>query len=826
MTAARKPSILYRIFHPSQHHEGEQNVLLGRSRRHYNSDSEFESEDESSVSDSNDDLARRSNSLHGSHQGLFQSSSSGHHASLGRHTMSMSRSAKYDSDNSESETEEHTSRSSRSSRKSSIFKDLLHGGRSSLNSRKHSATGIGGGSHHGSDDGLASTTGTSGSTGKLVGRKNSSSSLNNAASAAMSSSNDTTVGKLGGKHVRNTSSSSNSPYASDDNVSAAAAHQLHPQPHHHGVAKISDSDGDDHHHNSFFKSMMGHISRKSSSSSSAAHHPPPISSSSIPSTSAILTPLGPLMPLKGHSLSIISGSSSVVSVSTMSSGPALHNPVLTTVGVAAAGIMCNLLVSSPVDYGNAPKIDALGGGGSGGGSGHGSGSASLPHLPLPPPASSRLNANYKKGSVPTANAPTFSASGPPVDDVSLSAAVAVATVTGCECDGDSSVIGDGGIIAPLVCISEAAPTPTPPRLSPPPATSIPSVQITLQPSRRSSGTKSRGGSSSGFSSDNGGDGGNSVRGLSDSNNSYLSRSGSETSLTDKWGKKEEVLGKGASAVIRLCCPVNSDKKYAVKEFRKRRKDETQKEYVKKLIAEFCISSSLDHENIIKTVDLIQDEKKKWCVVMEYAAGGDLYARIHSGTLSDPQEIGCYFKQLLLGVEYLHSMGVAHRDLKPENLLLDNSGRNLRITDFGVSEVFRTPFGSLSKKAHGVCGSGPYIAPEEFITKEYDPELVDVWAIGIIYYVMLYNSIPWKAASASDPRFKHYFDNISSFWPLARLPPHSRYLMFRILNPDVVKRIPLKEIMIDDWIKTISTCHVGLPVEHSHIKPADYLRHHH
>ncbi|KAJ3174752.1 serine/threonine-protein kinase HAL4/sat4 [Irineochytrium annulatum] len=194
----------------------------------------------------------------------------------------------------------------------------------------------------------------------------------------------------------------------------------------------------------------------------------------------------------------------------------------------------------------------------------------------------------------------------------------------------------------------------------------------------------------------------------------LPRSASETSLAEKYGKKEEILGRGANAVVRLCCPLNSNKKFAIKEFRKRRKDETQKEYVKKLIAEFCISSTLDHPNVVKTVDLIQDEKRQWCVVMEFCAGGDLYARIHSGTLTDPDEINCFFVQLVL-----------------ENLLLDGTGRILKITDFGVSEVFRTPFGKLSKKAHGVCGSGPYIAPEEFESKEYDSELVDVWAIGII-----------------------------------------------------------------------------------------------
>ncbi|KAJ3103976.1 serine/threonine-protein kinase HAL4/sat4 [Phlyctochytrium planicorne] len=303
----------------------------------------------------------------------------------------------------------------------------------------------------------------------------------------------------------------------------------------------------------------------------------------------------------------------------------------------------------------------------------------------------------------------------------------------------------------------------------------------------------------------------------------LPRSASETSLAEKYGKREEILGKGANAVVRLCCPLNSDKKYAIKEFRKRRKDETQKEYVKKLVAEFCISSTLDHPNVIKTVDLIQDEKKKWCVVMEYCAGGDLFARIHSGTLTDPEEINCYFKQLALGVKYLHGMGVAHRDLKPENLLLDTTGRTLKITDFGVSEVFRTPFCKNSTKAHGVCGSGPYIAPEEFVNKEYDSELVDVWAMGIIYYVMIFNSIPWRAAQTSDARYKHYTEHLGAFWALDRLPTGARAAMYKVLEPNPAKRMSMTKLFECEWFKNIEVCTEKNPDDcrHKHIRtPAE------
>jgi protein-serine/threonine kinase len=91
-----------------------------------------------------------------------------------------------------------------------------------------------------------------------------------------------------------------------------------------------------------------------------------------------------------------------------------------------------------------------------------------------------------------------------------------------------------------------------------------------------------------------------------------------------------------------------------------------------LTAEFCISSTLHHINIVETVDLVQDEAQHWCEVMEFCPGGDLYAAIKKGSMS-PSEAECCFKQILTGVSYLHSQGVAHRDIKPENLFFDTKG---------------------------------------------------------------------------------------------------------------------------------------------------------
>ncbi|KAI8598870.1 hypothetical protein EDD21DRAFT_381264 [Dissophora ornata] len=93
----------------------------------------------------------------------------------------------------------------------------------------------------------------------------------------------------------------------------------------------------------------------------------------------------------------------------------------------------------------------------------------------------------------------------------------------------------------------------------------------------------------------------------------------DCTLLQKYGLCDKGnIGQGATAVVRLAhklSKVEAEKLFAVKEFRKRRKNETEKEYVKKLTSEFCISSTLHHENIVETVDLVQDEHHHWCEVM-------------------------------------------------------------------------------------------------------------------------------------------------------------------------------------------------------------------
>ncbi|CAG8610695.1 9216_t:CDS:2, partial [Funneliformis mosseae] len=288
---------------------------------------------------------------------------------------------------------------------------------------------------------------------------------------------------------------------------------------------------------------------------------------------------------------------------------------------------------------------------------------------------------------------------------------------------------------------------------------------------------------------------------------------------------DSCIGKGATAVVRLAHKFDksdSERTYAVKEFRKRKKNETEKEYVKKLTSEFCISSTLQHINVVRTVDLIQDENHNWCEVMEYCVGGDLYTAIKSGHMT-PLEINCCFKQLIMGVDYLHEMGVAHRDIKPENLLLDAKG-HLKITDFGVSDVFRTCWEEAAHMSKGLCGSEPYISPEQFETKEYDARLVDVWACGIVYYVMIYQGIPFRMATPTDPNYANYLEkrNSGQYEPFEKLPFGCRELMYKILEPNATKRINISKIKQDPWFKSIESCSdtstKKLNQSHHHIPP--------
>lgn len=300
----------------------------------------------------------------------------------------------------------------------------------------------------------------------------------------------------------------------------------------------------------------------------------------------------------------------------------------------------------------------------------------------------------------------------------------------------------------------------------------------------------------------------------------------------KYGKLGRVLGSGAGGSVRLMKRSSDNTTFAIKEFRARNPQESQREYAKKVTAEFCIGSTLHHCNVIETLDLIYDDNKYY-EVMEYCPY-DFFAIVMSGKMSR-EEIACTFKQIINGVTYLHDLGLAHRDLKLDNCVVTSEGI-IKIIDFGSSSVFRYPFESEVVLAQGVVGSDPYLAPEVLKVAKYNPAPTDIWSLAIIFCCMSLRRFAWKVPRMSDQSFNLFtqvptkeeeesYRNpppvekkedgtpvhrpvIKGPWRLLRLlPQDSRPIIGRMLDLEPAKRATLKEIWDDEWIQSLQMCSI-------------------
>ncbi|KAK5706894.1 serine/threonine-protein kinase HAL4/sat4 [Elasticomyces elasticus] len=288
------------------------------------------------------------------------------------------------------------------------------------------------------------------------------------------------------------------------------------------------------------------------------------------------------------------------------------------------------------------------------------------------------------------------------------------------------------------------------------------------------------------------------------------------SLVQKYGKCQEIVGRGAFGIVRIAhkadpLDAKHEQLYAVKEFR-RRPQEDPKKYSKRLNSEFCISSSLRHPNVIHTLDLLEDAKGDFCEVMEFCGGGDLYSLVLAAGKLEVLEADCYFLQLMRGVEYIHEMGVAHRDLKPENLLLTQHGA-LKIADFGNGECFRMAWETTPHLTMGLCGSAPYIAPEEYTEKEFDPRAVDVWACGVIYMAMRTGRHLWRLAKKDEDEFYEKYiagrKSEEGYAPIETLHrARCRNVIYSILDPNANRRISAHQVLMSEWGKGIKVCKAG------------------
>lgn len=215
-----------------------------------------------------------------------------------------------------------------------------------------------------------------------------------------------------------------------------------------------------------------------------------------------------------------------------------------------------------------------------------------------------------------------------------------------------------------------------------------------------------------------------------------------------------------------------------------------------MLREIINHKSLRHPNIVRFKEVVLTPTHL-AIVMEYAAGGELFERICSAGRFSEDEARYFFQQLISGVSYCHSMEICHRDLKLENTLLDGSPTpRVKICDFGYSKS-----ALLHSQPKSTVGTPAYIAPEVLSRKEYDGKIADVWSCGVTLYVMLIGSYPFE--DPEDPRnFRKTISRILnvqySVPDYIRISSECRQLLSQIFVANPLKRITIPEIKQYPW----------------------------
>lgn len=259
----------------------------------------------------------------------------------------------------------------------------------------------------------------------------------------------------------------------------------------------------------------------------------------------------------------------------------------------------------------------------------------------------------------------------------------------------------------------------------------------------------------------------------------------------------KTLGRGAFGKVKLAFHILTGLKVAIKILERKSINDAEAEKVKR---EINIMRLFSHPHIVRLYEVIETRLKIY-VVMELMDSGELFDYITENGRLGEDEARHFFQQIIQGVECCHLKNVVHRDLKPENLLL-NSNRNVKIADFGLSNIMRD--GHFLRTS---CGSPNYAAPEVISERLYAGPEVDVWSCGVILYALLCGRLPFD-----DDNLPRLYRKIKS--GICRFPNHlsrgARDLIARILNVDPINRISISEIRRHPWFQQHLPRYIALP----------------
>ncbi|GLD54520.1 serine/threonine-protein kinase H1-like protein [Lates japonicus] len=238
-------------------------------------------------------------------------------------------------------------------------------------------------------------------------------------------------------------------------------------------------------------------------------------------------------------------------------------------------------------------------------------------------------------------------------------------------------------------------------------------------------------------------------------------------------------------------------------------------------SELAVVQRVSHANVIQLIEVFQFPQRVY-MVLELATGGELLERVVSRGHFTERDATQALRMVLAGVGYLHNLGITHRDLKPENLLYYHPGADSRllVTDFGLATFGGTGKGSevsdtdISERREQTgserswflrttCGTPEYMAPEVLLRRPYSCA-VDMWALGVITYIMLSGSMPFEDDSRtrlyrSIVRGKYSFHGDP--WP--SVSNLAKDFIQRLLVLDSATRLTADQAISHSWVVTMA-----------------------
>jgi len=275
----------------------------------------------------------------------------------------------------------------------------------------------------------------------------------------------------------------------------------------------------------------------------------------------------------------------------------------------------------------------------------------------------------------------------------------------------------------------------------------------------------------------------------------LSSIGSVTSSDEDIRDKYDLgalLGSGSFGQVREA--TTKDPPFHVRAVKMIERDNEDGEWSNQAIfmREVGLLQDIQHENIIQYFDVYEDHHFLY-VVMELCRGGEVFAKIIELKRFSERHAAMLGQQMLAAIEYIHDLQIVHRDIKAENFMLSEPEwpSTVKMIDFGMACKIKE--GQVLTE---LCGSPHYLAPE-LIGKKYN-ELVDVWAFGVLLYLLMYGRYPYDAKHTRDIMAKIVSENIR--WQTkVKLSDDAVSFLKQLLEHDPKKRLTAVEALSHPWM---------------------------